>query len=60
MERVILFLEPVPIGICCSEEVPGKRGYPGYMYTDLATIYECAGAYRRKRFHHPNSYFDHA
>ena len=25
------------------EEVPGRRGYPGYMYTDLATIYERAG-----------------
>jgi V/A-type H+-transporting ATPase subunit B len=24
-------------------EVPGRRGYPGYMYTDLATIYERAG-----------------
>jgi vacuolar-type H+-ATPase subunit B/Vma2 len=23
--------------------VPGRRGYPGYMYTDLATIYERAG-----------------
>ena len=25
------------------EEVPGRRGYPGYMYTDLAGIYERAG-----------------
>jgi len=25
------------------EEVPGRRSYPGYMYTDLATIYERAG-----------------
>ena len=25
------------------EEVPGRRGYPGYMYTDLATMYERAG-----------------
>jgi len=25
------------------EEVPGRRGFPGYMYTDLATIYERAG-----------------
>ena len=24
------------------EEVPGRRGYPGYMYTDLSTIYERA------------------
>ena len=26
-----------------SEEVPGRRGYPGYMYSDLASIYERAG-----------------
>jgi F0F1-type ATP synthase alpha subunit len=25
------------------EEVPGRRGFPGYMYTDLATIYERPG-----------------
>jgi V/A-type H+-transporting ATPase subunit B len=25
-------------------EIPGRRGYPGYMYTDLSTIYERAGA----------------
>ena len=24
-------------------KVPGRRGFPGYMYTDLATIYERAG-----------------
>ncbi|WMT50164.1 MAG: V-type ATP synthase subunit B [Thermoplasmatales archaeon] len=28
------------------EEVPGRRGYPGYMYTDLSTIYERAGKIR--------------
>lgn len=28
------------------EEVPGRRGYPGYMYTDLASIYERAGRLR--------------
>lgn len=26
-----------------KKEVPGRRGYPGYLYTDLATIYERAG-----------------
>ncbi len=26
-----------------KKEVPGRRGYPGYMYTDLASIYERAG-----------------
>lgn len=30
------------------EEVPGRRGYPGYMYTDLSTIYERAGRVRGK------------
>ena len=25
------------------EEVPGRRSYPGYLYTDLSTIYERAG-----------------
>lgn len=29
-------------------EVPGRRGYPGYLYTDLATIYERAGRVRGK------------
>ncbi len=28
------------------EEVPGRRGYPGYMYSDLASIYERAGRIR--------------
>lgn len=31
------------------EEVPGRRGYPGYMYTDLATIYERAGRIKEKK-----------
>ncbi|MCY0868443.1 MAG: V-type ATP synthase subunit B [Desulfurococcus sp.] len=30
------------------EEVPGRRGYPGYMYTDLASIYERAGRVKGK------------
>jgi V/A-type H+-transporting ATPase subunit B len=30
-------------------EIPGRRGYPGYMYTDLATIYERAGRIRSKK-----------
>ena len=25
------------------KEVPGRRGYPGYLYTDLSTLYERAG-----------------
>jgi V-type H+-transporting ATPase subunit B len=31
------------------EEVPGRRGYPGYMYTDLSTIYERAGRVEGKK-----------
>jgi V/A-type H+-transporting ATPase subunit B len=31
------------------EEVPGRRGYPGYMYTDLASIYERAGRIQGKK-----------
>jgi V/A-type H+-transporting ATPase subunit B len=30
-------------------EIPGRRGYPGYMYTDLATLYERAGIIRGKK-----------
>lgn len=42
----------VPVSACVhlvaavnrgSMQVPGRRGYPGYMYTDLSTIYERAG-----------------
>ena len=31
------------------KEVPGRRGYPGYMYTDLASIYERAGVVKGKK-----------
>ncbi|MGI0086297.1 MAG: V-type ATP synthase subunit B, partial [Nitrososphaerales archaeon] len=31
------------------EEVPGRRGYPGYMYTDLASIYERAGRIKGRK-----------
>lgn len=30
-------------------EVPGRRGYPGYLYTDLATLYERAGRVKGKK-----------
>lgn len=30
-------------------EIPGRRGYPGYMYTDLASIYERAGRQKGKK-----------
>lgn len=31
------------------KEVPGRRGYPGYLYTDLATLYERAGRLKAKK-----------
>jgi V/A-type H+-transporting ATPase subunit B len=31
------------------KEVPGRRGYPGYLYTDLATLYERAGRIKEKK-----------
>lgn len=31
------------------KEVPGRRGYPGYLYTDLATMYERAGRIKGKK-----------
>ncbi|MDD4857237.1 MAG: V-type ATP synthase subunit B [Candidatus Krumholzibacteria bacterium] len=31
------------------KEIPGRRGYPGYLYTDLATIYERAGLLKGKK-----------
>lgn len=30
------------------KEIPGRRGYPGYLYTDLATIYERAGKIKNR------------
>uniref|UniRef100_A0A3Q1HIK1 Vacuolar proton pump subunit B n=1 Tax=Anabas testudineus TaxID=64144 RepID=A0A3Q1HIK1_ANATE len=38
-----LLLLPFSHVSAAREEVPGRRGFPGYMYTDLATIYERAG-----------------
>lgn len=31
------------------EEIPGRRGYPGYMYSDLASLYERAGRVRGRK-----------
>ena len=31
------------------KEIPGRRGYPGYMYTDLASLYERAGRIKGKK-----------
>ena len=44
-----------------KEEIPSRKGYPGYLYSDFASIYERAGMIEgRKRFDHANSDFDDA
>ena len=43
------------------EEVPSRKGYPGYLYSDLSTLYERAGMVKgKKRFNYFNSNFDNA
>jgi len=37
------YCEALREGSAAREEVPGRRGYPGYMYSDLASLYERAG-----------------
>ena len=37
------YAEALREGSAARKEVPGRRGYPGYLYTDLATMYERAG-----------------
>ncbi len=46
MTDITNYAEAVREVSAARKEVPGRRGYPGYMYTDLAGIYERAG--RRK------------
>ena len=41
-----------------KKEVPGRRGYPGYLYTDLATLYE--PPHRQVRLDHHDPDPDHA
>lgn len=41
--RCVQLIQTVCQVSAAREEVPGRRGFPGYMYTDLATIYERAG-----------------
>ncbi|GAB1426657.1 hypothetical protein MASR2M17_00830 [Aminivibrio sp.] len=42
------------------EEVPGRRGYPGYMYSDLAELYERAGCVAGLPGASPRSHHHHA
>ena len=46
MTDITNYAEAIREVSAARKEVPGRRGYPGYMYTDLATMYERAG--RRK------------
>ena len=43
-----LYCEALRQIAAARKEVPGRRGYPGYLYTDLATIYERAGRIKNK------------
>ena len=42
------YAEALPEVSAAKKEVPGRRGYPGYLYTDLATMYERAGRIKGK------------
>jgi len=49
MTDMINYAEALREVSTAREEVPGRRGYPGYMYTDLASLYERAGRVQGKR-----------
>ncbi len=49
MTDMTMYCEALRELSAAREEVPGRRGYPGYMYTDLATIYERAGRVAGKK-----------
>ncbi len=48
MTDITYYAEALREVSAARKEVPGRRGYPGYMYTDLATMYERAGRLRGK------------
>lgn len=48
MTDITYYAEALREVSAARKEVPGRRGYPGYMYTDLATLYERAGRQRGK------------
>jgi V/A-type H+-transporting ATPase subunit B len=43
MTDITNYAEALREGSAARKEVPGRRGYPGYLYTDLASMYERAG-----------------
>jgi len=48
-----LYCEALRQVSAARKEIPGRRGYPGYLYTDLATIYERAGRIKNKLVQSP-------
>ncbi|MGI6507575.1 MAG: V-type ATP synthase subunit B [Saccharofermentanales bacterium] len=49
MTDITYYAEALREVSAARKEVPGRRGYPGYLYTDLASIYERAGRIKNKR-----------
>ncbi|MCL2569618.1 MAG: V-type ATP synthase subunit B [Firmicutes bacterium] len=49
MTDITLYCEALREVSAARKEVPGRRGYPGYLYTDLATLYERAGCVKDKK-----------
>ena len=49
MTDITYYAEALREVSAARKEVPGRRGYPGYLYTDLASIYERAGRIKGKR-----------
>ena len=48
MTDITYYAEALREVSAARKEVPGRRGYPGYLYTDLATLYERAGRQKGK------------
>jgi V/A-type H+-transporting ATPase subunit B len=48
MTDITYYAEALREVSAARKEVPGRRGYPGYLYTDLATMYERAGRQKGK------------
>lgn len=49
MTDITYYAEALREVSAARKEVPGRRGYPGYLYTDLASIYERAGRIKGKK-----------
>ncbi|ADC91736.1 V-type ATP synthase subunit B [Mageeibacillus indolicus] len=49
MTDITYYAEALREVSAARKEVPGRRGYPGYLYTDLATMYERAGRVKGKK-----------